>query len=375
MEALAQEARCQKFNLATSIDVKYQDLQLDPAQERKLNGVGMSMVIGLYFAFTPFIIGVSAIANLRTLRSVEAIDNYFAANPGMAITVQGVLATAALQIFLMFYPTLVMNIFDTYYCLKSATWCQVKIQEFYYWFLMFFVVFVTALGDSFLLQVKSIIASPGYIFVLFATTMPMATHYYMNFIALQPFTDMVVLLRHKCLLKYHAFKALYGPEKGKAMSEPEGQDFFGIGARSARFTITLSIGIIYGTLAPLIFILTAVYFWCTRMIYGYLLVFAETKKADLGGVFFVNKLRHTLISTCFYCVLMVGVLGERAASVGPMCIACVALAVSVIGLQKFDKAYRWQTLPILQLGTNLKYDVDPNAPTKYVQEDLYPKED
>merc|ERR1719456_1508832 len=99
------------------------------------------------------------------------------------------------------------------------------------------------------------------------------------------------MMRHVILGKYLAFRQLLGEEEGKAKSEPEDQDYYGIGSRSARFTINLCIGIIYGTLSPPINVLTFINFAVCRVVYGYLCVYAEKKKPDLGGTFWVGMLK------------------------------------------------------------------------------------
>ena len=39
-------------------------------------------------------------------------------------------------------------------------------------------------------------------------------------------------------------------EDALKMTEPEDQDYYGIGSHSARFTINMVLGIVYGTLCP-----------------------------------------------------------------------------------------------------------------------------
>ena len=51
-----------------------------------------------------------------------------------------------------------------------------------------------------------------------------------------------------------------------------------MGGRSARWAIFMTIGIVYGTLSPPINVLCFINFAVSRIAYGYLMVFAETKK-------------------------------------------------------------------------------------------------
>merc|ERR1719171_2300615 len=125
------------------------------------------------------------------------------------------------------------------------------------------------------------------------------------------------------------FRRMYDDETARGMSEPEDQDYYGIGSRSCRMTINLCIGIIYGTLSPPINLLTFIEFLICRVTYGYLLPFAETKKADLGGVFWVQQLRHVFIGNIIYCVLMTAILFGRAANHGPGIVASCGIVYIV----------------------------------------------
>merc|ERR1719183_3522235 len=112
--------------------------------------------------------------------------------------------------------------------------------------------------------------------------MPYATHFYMNFMVLQWVTHVQNILRLSQFVKFKIFSRIYDEEQARQMAEPEDQDYYGMGSRSARFTINLSIGIVYGTLSPPICLLTFVNFAVCRLSYGYLFPYAESRKFDLG---------------------------------------------------------------------------------------------
>merc|ERR1719171_2023061 len=145
------------------------------------------------------------------------------------------------------------------------------------------------------------------------------------------------------------FRRMYDDETARGMSEPEDQDYYGIGSRSCRMTINACIGIVYGTLSPPINLLTFIEFLICRVIYGYLLPFAETKKPDLGGVFWVQQLRHLFFGNIIYCIVMVGVLLGRATTNGPAIIAAPSLFYVVWSMRRFERAYLWEKLPMKEL--------------------------
>merc|ERR1719379_368053 len=124
-------------------------------------------------------------------------------------------------------------------------------------------------------------------------------------------------MRTSNLSKFKMFSILFGPAVAVKKSEPEDQDFYGLGGRSARFAFMLSLTLAFCSLSPLINILGFINFWMCRKCYGYLCVFCETRKPDLGGVFYVEQLTHVMEGLFIYIILMTGVLLERDQTVWP----------------------------------------------------------
>merc|ERR1719263_2750058 len=154
------------------------------------------------------------------------------------------------------------------------------------------------------------------------------------------------LLRYVPLTKYMGFRNIYDTdEEARKLSEPEDQDYYGLGSRSARFAINMCIGIIYSTLSPTIALLAAANFASCRIVYGYIINFAETKKPDLGGVFWCRMLNHVFIGNVIYCILMTGVLFGRAPTIIPGLIVTPTIFYVVWSLEKFNHAFSWERLP------------------------------
>jgi len=152
------------------------------------------------------------------------------------------------------------------------------------------------------------------------------------------------LMRYIQVGKFVAFSKLLEEEEARAMAEPEDQDYYGMGSRSARFTSNLLIALIFGTLSPLMSLLGWVNFWVCRVIYGYLVVWAETKKADSGGVFFANQLKHTMSGLIFYTLLMTGIFLRRAPDYVPAGCSIAAAAFAVHSFYALKNNFSWETL-------------------------------
>merc|ERR1719235_2421322 len=167
------------------------------------------------------------------------------------------------------------------------------------------------------------------------------------------------LTRYVILFKFLSFRKFYDEEEARQMSEPEDQDYYGMGSRSARFTINMVIAIVYGTLSPPIMILTLINFCVCRLVYGYLIPFAESKKPDTGGAFFVSQLKHLFVGMGIYSVMMTGVLFGRATSSGPAYIAGPSIIYVVISARKFTNSFHWEKLPFKELSELPKITVVP----------------
>eukprot|EP00419_Tripos_fusus_P028694 CAMPEP_0172712884 /NCGR_PEP_ID=MMETSP1074-20121228/61358_1 /TAXON_ID=2916 /ORGANISM="Ceratium fusus, Strain PA161109" /LENGTH=204 /DNA_ID=CAMNT_0013536879 /DNA_START=304 /DNA_END=918 /DNA_ORIENTATION=- len=202
--------------------------------------------------------------------------------------------------------------------------------------------------------------------------MPYATHFYMNFLVLQWTTHAMGSMRYVPLGKFISFKRLFAEKEAKEMAEPEDQDYYGMGGRSARWTIAMTVGIVYGTLSPPINLLCFINFAICRTVYGYLFIFAERKKADLGGVFWVKQLEHLLIALIIYTILMTGVLLQRSDSWWPGTISAGALVYSIGSLNKFSGSYAWEKVPYEDVMKDTEKHEYREEKGVYVQPEMQP---
>merc|ERR1712032_821920 len=103
------------------------------------------------------------------------------------------------------------------------------------------------------------------------------------------------------------------------------------------------IGLIFCQITPLICVLALVNFIVCRLVYGYLLVFAETRKADLGGICWVKKLSHLQRGLWVFIILMSGVItaggSRRQASIATLS------GVYLFWAQRRFWKYDWIRLP------------------------------
>merc|ERR1719265_1988840 len=158
-------------------------------------------------------------------------------------------------------------IFCNFFKLTAEAFLQNRIQVWYFYFNVVFVMLVTAVGPCLTETLKSLVESPTLIFNLLATTMPYATHFYLNFIPLQWVSHAQNMLRMVQLFKFFSARAIYDEAIAKEKAEPEDQDYYGIGSRSARHSFIFALVLVYCQLTPLIIPLGFVNFLVCRLVY------------------------------------------------------------------------------------------------------------
>jgi hypothetical protein len=329
-------------------DVLYNDLQGDGNRAATSRFVGYCLIGCLFVGFMPFVLGVAQATRLQDLASRSSafqfvVDNY----PGVAAVWDAMMGSLALEFFMSFLPTFLLKIFSQFFVLKAEAFGQSMLQTWYFCFLVIFVLLVTAVGTSLKNTLSQLIQNPLTIFALLASNMPVASHFYLNYIALQWTQHFKSLCRTATLVKFLGFKMIYDQDTAREMSEPEDQDYYGIGSRSARWTLVLAICLVFSLLSPIVLLLGAVNFIACRLVYGYLIVFAETKKPDLGGVFWCTQLIHVQKCTFIFICLMVGVLFMRASTIGPCILAGLTIPYHAIQFHRFKLHFNWEYLPLV----------------------------
>jgi len=328
------------YNAPEPSDILWADLTQDDTAQVVREGIGYLLVLGLAFAYMPLVIGVTNIAKLINFSDygLDIVQSFWSS----------LAPTIGLQFMVAFLPTFLILIFKYFFTLRSEAWQQHKLQVWYFWFQVVFVILATAVGTNFTGFVHTLVDEPTSIFITLAESMPNATHFYMNYLVLQWTTHSMNVTRYFPLFKFKAFAQIFEEKDAKLLAEPEDQDYYGMGSRSARWTIMMGIGIVFGTLSPPINLLCFLNFVVCRVVYAYLFCFAETKKSDLGGAFWVTQLKHTFVICVIYCILMIGVLAERASNYGPAIIAAPSIVWVFFSKGKFDN-YIWEKLPIQEL--------------------------
>merc|ERR1719162_1916248 len=211
---------------------------------------------------------------------------------------------------------------------------------------------VTAIGESVTAFLKEVATDPFSIFRILALTLPWSTHFYINYLILNMTFQVLNLWRYMNLFRYLMFSRIFESEVARSLSEPEDQDYWGIGARCTNFVIYFNIGLIFSTLCPVVAWVAFVMFALLRLTYGYLIPFAETRKSDQGGVYWETQLHHIFAGLFIYCILMIGVLLQNAPS--KICgFVCIPTVIYVGWCYHcFRNNFNWTMLPWEELVHN-----------------------
>jgi len=334
--------------------VLWTDLQQGSATSTIERLIGYALVAGLFLVYLPAVLWISTIAQKFDMGPLQPFW-------------VGLAPTLGLQIMVAFLPTFLILIFRCFFTLYDDNRAQHKLQNWYFVFQVTYVILVTSISSNIVTFVKTAVTNPFALPLVFGQTMPSATHFYCNFIVLQWFSHAMNITRYIPLIKFLIFRRMYSEKEAADMAEPEDQDYYGIGSRSARHVINLLIGIIFCTLCPPITVLVWMNFILCRVVYGYLIIFAETKKPDLGGEFWVTKLKHVYVGLVIYVALMAGVLYGRSEEKLPATFVGIAIIQVAWSYSRFLSKFEWEKLPFSEI---VKVTEAAEQDGQYVQPEL-----
>jgi len=276
-----------------SEDVNWGDLMQDARFHPFKEAVGYMLIVIMYIGFTPIIVTITNFAKAWSF------------GPRMS----ALIPTAGLLLFNSFLPTILVFVFDKLFFTIGIRRIQAKLQEWYFIYQVIFVVLVTAVGSSVLTAAQTLITQPMSASALLSASLPASSNFYLNYLIIQWLSSCLELTRIWNYTKYLFFiQRGYPPDEACKLAEPEDQDYYGIGSRSTRWTSNTVIGLIFCLICPFICVLALINFLVCRLVYGYLLMFAETRKVDLGGLFWVQKLTHLQRGLWIFVTLMSGVI-------------------------------------------------------------------
>jgi len=339
-------------------DIVYTDLARSHtaaggARER----VGWFCLLFLFITWCPLVVFISSWTTLSRLQHyVPPLRELCTRYPQVQWMLEGILATGTLKLFLAFLPNILHGIIQKFFLLKAGSWAQLRLERWYFVFLTIFVLLVTVIGRSLVLTAVMVLQRPTKIMELLAASLPGASHFYINYLILGSFALAFEVIRVANLVKYWIHKVLYQlpQEVAKHLSEPEDPVSFGIGTRMALTMLMAAISIVFCTCSPLIVIPAWAFFSLGELIYGYLLVHAESKKPDLGGCCWVEAMDQVFFAMLIFVLLMTGILfkhpTELAVPSPTQAYGPSLVSISALMLMHWQRTHikdlAWENLPL-----------------------------
>jgi len=327
-------------------DIVYKDFTQDQMYVKAFQVLGYVLIFGLALIFLPTISLISSKSKTDSLAVYfPIIGEYANRHPKIASFWNGIAGALGLNIVVAFLPTMLVLITSSCFRLKAYAWAQQLLQRWYFMFLIVFQLFVVTISSSLEQATMDTIENPLSLVEKLSYGMCRTTHFFLSIFVIQWASVGMEVTRYTQLIKYILWKkALESPLEAHNIAEPEDQDYYGMGARTARYTSFFVIGLAFVSLCPLISIIAFIYFLFIRMLIGYQVVFAETKKPDLGGEFWVTSMKHCQFGVLVYILVMTAALYQRADSPYPAAIAGLSLIHWVDSVIAFNDKFCWESL-------------------------------
>jgi len=347
-------------------DVAYGDLLTTPWSRQVSHMVGYLLIFTVFILFFPLIGLASSIVNLENLENVSFIKQIMTNSSFLQAFFEGIFATLLITLFMGILPTTLSFIIDKTFTFSSSAESQLYLQEWYFWFQVIFVLLVTAIGTSLWQRFNDILSSPKGLLFDLAGNLPNTSTFYMDYVILQWSVSVLNVLRYQNLVKFLAWNTICDEDRAKQKSEPEDPDYYGVGSRSARLSLVLSIGLVFCLLSPLVLFFVFMFFLINKLVFSYLLVFAEVPKPDLGGKFWALQLRHVHLVLPIFVLVMSGCIWMEPYG-GPGLLSLLSLSLWGYEYARWSDIL-WETLPFRAVveGAESSHPSDE----VYVQEEL-----
>jgi len=320
-------------------DVEYEVLQQEDANPTRKVMTGRALMIILFLIYLPLVFLVSVVTSLAVMkRNLPFFASLCKEHPSFENLWEGIVGPAALTLLPNFVPTLLNFIIQGYFAQPSASWCQSSLERWYFYFQVTFTLVIFSFSSSVLDLYTALLTRPGTIFTEFFPAIQRVAVFYILYIPANTVTHATQLLRVVNLLKFLWYKRSNSEEEARELSEPEDQDYYGIGSRSARLSLIMVITLTYCTIETCIGFVAFLDFLVCRVVYGYLMVFAESRKPDSGGTIWISQLKQVQLGLFLYVSLQTSIIFNKTGSLNHRAPGYVA-ALAYLQLLRFHSQH------------------------------------
>lgn len=313
-------------------DLMWTDLTKSSWRKKVDAFVGYVFLVTIFVAYFPVVLLISSLNKFVYLGVLDSFYETYG-------------TTIGLVLFMALLPPVLLLIFRCFFTLKSGAWSQYELTTWYFGFLFVYVLCVTAIGTSIIKSAAMLVETPYALTTLLASTLPKSSHYYMEYLILQCLLHCLELTQFISLLKYCFWRIFYARDKAVEVSRNRPERCNEIGQRTAKLSLNMCIALVFSTVAPLILIFALIDIVVTRVVYGYLVAFAEASGPDLGGVFWATQLRQLQLGLATYVLLEIGILAAGCESKFAWVSVLPAMFLILQVFNDLHSRYLWAKLP------------------------------
>lgn len=361
-------------------DVIWSDLMVGGRPRRPWEYLGVLLLAALFAGLVAAGFGIAFASCFETLREkAPFVKSIFGGRTAvLAGPWDGVLAPFALTLLLSFIPSLLMLIFCGCFLSKAQTWLQHRVQRWYFSFTVL-IVFGTGIAGAVMRHPEvaefedgSVLEHPMNFFTMLARSIPLSAHFYLFYVPFAWSAAAMSITRYGAFFKFLVYRRFYDEMRATQCCEPEDQDYFGIGSRSARMSFMLILALVFSTMCPLVGAFGLVNFGICRLVYPYLFVHAEMEKPDSGGLFWGTMIEHLHLGLFLFIGVMTAVLLDRGNGFGPGLLCAGSFVLLVVVYDFFQREFRWELLEIRQLQESAAAEKRKPTALNYKQPELPP---
>jgi len=280
---------------------------------------------------------------------VKSIGRFIESDDRLSALLVGVGQPLAFKCLMNCVPMGLYLIIHNCTVLKALTQEQSRLQEWFFFFQVIFVVFSPIFGRWLVIHFLAFVQDPSEVFRRLEESVPQSTNFLLNLVVTSWLSLTVFICRPIVLLRYTLSRAMFDSEDAAVRNQNEHPAFFGTGVRMCKATIIMSLMIIFCLICPLMCLVVLAYFIIGRNVWRYLLLKAEQKRADTGGVYWVQSLKQLWMSLFIAIVVNGVILWMRSQKANESPWPGVVALMSVLPFSRLYAHFsglEWETLPL-----------------------------
>ncbi|KAI9094636.1 hypothetical protein DFS34DRAFT_628547 [Phlyctochytrium arcticum] len=307
-------------------DVIWDNLNM-PMYQRQVRGlISLAACIALIIFWGTITTFLSSISNLDNLTKqfafLDFLDFFDDLPPVVKGVVQGLLPTVLIVILFSLLP-MILRFISKFSGVMTETAIERTLIQQYYFFLVFNVLLIVTISGSIFITIGDIIKNPSLVFEILANSLPGVSTFFVNYITLRALSGPAgeLLQIANLIIKPLMLKFMAGtPRAIWTKSQPM---LFKSGVVLANHSFIATVGLTYMTLAPLVSIVTMVYFAMYLLVYHHQMPYVYDSRNQTGGLYLFSAAKQLFVGLYIHQIIILGLFLLKKAWVQTALIAVV----------------------------------------------------